>query len=237
MKLGVNIDHTATLREARKTRYPDPVVAALLAEYGGADSIVAHLREDRRHIKERDIILIRETVKIPFNLEMSTHKDIVSFAVDLKPDKATLVPERRKELTTEGGLDLTTHFEKVRKAVEKLKKEGIKVSLFIDPLKRQIERAQKIGVEAVELHTGKYVESKSRKAKKRELERLQKTALYAHSKGLFVAAGHGLEYDNVKPIARIRTIKELNIGHAIIAHAIFVGLVGAVEEMKRLITK
>jgi pyridoxine 5-phosphate synthase len=235
MKLGINVDHVATLREARKTIYPDPVVAALLAEYAGADSIVAHLREDRRHIKERDIFLIIKTVKIPFNLEMSINKDIVRFALELRPPKATLVPERRRELTTEGGLNLVVNFEKVRGAVEKLRKVGIEVSLFIDPIKTQIDRAKKIGVEVVELNTGRYSESRSESERKRELKKLKEAARYAKQKGFFVAAGHGLDYENVKSIVRIKEIEELNIGHSIISKAVFVGLAAAVEEMVNLV--
>ncbi len=237
MKLGVNIDHIATLREARKTIYPDPVVGALLAEHAGCDSIVAHLREDRRHIKERDIILIRRAVGIPFNLEMSTNKEIVAFACNLKPHKATLVPERRKELTTEGGLDLITYYSKVKKVVDKLKREGIEVSIFIDPSKSQIDRAKRLGVEVIEFNTGRYSESKSKKERKSRLTKVKEAAKYAKREGFFVAGGHGLNYENVGEIARIREIEELNIGHAIISRGIFVGLVSAVEEMIKVIRR
>jgi len=237
MKLGVNIDHAATLREARKTSYPDPVVGAMLAEGGGADSIVAHLRADRRHIKERDVFLIRDAVRVPFNLEMSTVKSIVDIALELLPDKATLVPERRQELTTEGGLDLKVNFKKVEKTVLRLKQSGIAVSLFIDPVKAQIDKAVSLGADSVELHTGKYANSKTPAGKKREKERICRWAEYAAEKGLFVAAGHGLDYENVKEIAQIKSIEELNIGHSIIARAVFEGLVPAVEEMKRLVER
>ncbi len=237
MKLGVNIDHIATLREARKTIYPDPVVGALLAEYAGCDSIVAHLREDRRHIKERDIILIRKAIGIPFNLEMSTNKEIVAFACNLKPHKATLVPERRRELTTEGGLDLVTYYSKVKKVVDKLKREGIEVSIFIDPSKSQINRAKRLGINIIELNTGRYSESKSKKERKGRLAKIKEAAKYAKKEGFFVAGGHGLNYENVGEIARIREIEELNIGHAIISRGVFVGLVSAVEEMIEIIRK
>ncbi len=237
MKLGVNVDHVATLREARKTDYPDPALGALLAEYGGCDSVVAHLREDRRHIKEEDIILIKGAIKIPFNLEMSINKDIVSFAVNLKPQKATLVPEKRKELTTEGGVDLVTHYTRVKKAVERLKKEGIEVSLFIDPVKSQIVKAKNMGVEVVEFNTGRYSESKTKTERDKEIEKLKQAVCYAKEQGFFVAAGHGLEYENVKDIVKIKEIEELNIGHSIISQAVFVGIVQAVEEMVELINK
>lgn len=235
MKLGVNIDHVSTLREARKTAYPDPVVAALLAEYAGCDSIVAHLREDRRHIKERDVVLIKEAIKVPFNLEMSINKNIVDFALYLKPQKATLVPERRRELTTEGGLDLIAHYNRIKGAVEKLKREGIGVSVFIDPVKNQIIKAKKLGLEVIEFNTGRYSENSTKTEKERELKKLREAAIYSKSKSFFVAAGHGLEYENVKDIARIKEIEELNIGHSIISRAVFVGFVNAVDEMIKLI--
>jgi pyridoxine 5-phosphate synthase len=237
MKLGINVDHIATLREARGTLYPDPVVGALLAEYAGADSIVAHLREDRRHIKERDITLIKEAVKIPFNLEMSTHKDIVDFALKVRPHKATLVPERRRELTTEGGLDLITNYNKVRRVVERLAQVGVEVSLFIDPSKTQIDRAKRIGVEVVELNTGRYSESRSELKRKREWKKLKEAARYSKQKGFFVAAGHGLDYENVKDITKIEEIEELNIGHSIICRAVFIGVTAAVEEMVDLVKR
>ncbi len=237
MKLGVNVDHVATLREARKINYPDPALGALLSEYGGCNSIVAHLREDRRHIKERDIMLIKGAIKVPFNLEMSVNKDIVAFALNLKPEKATFVPEKRKELTTEGGLDLVTHYERVKNAVERLKKEGIEVSLFIDPAKRQIVKAKKMGVEVLEFNTGRYSESKTKTKREVELKKLKQAARYAREQGFFVAAGHGLEYENVKDIVKIKEIEELNIGHSIISRALFIGIVQAVEEMVKLISK
>ncbi len=237
MLLGVNIDHTATLREARHTRYPDPAIGALMAEYGGADSIVAHLREDRRHIRERDIYLIKEIISIPFNLEMSVNKSVVDCALDLKPQKATLVPERRKELTTEGGLDVAAYPEKIKKTVERLQRAGIEVSLFIEPSRVQIDKTIKTGACFIELHTGKYADSPTAAGKKKELARIKEAARYARAKGLKVAAGHGLDYENVKKIAAIKDIEELNIGHSIISHAVYMGLISAVEKMKELVVK
>jgi pyridoxine 5-phosphate synthase len=234
MRLGVNVDHVATLREARGTVYPDPVVGALLCEYAGCNSIVAHLREDRRHIKERDIFLIKEAIKIPFNLEMSINKNIVDFALRLKPHQATFVPERRKELTTEGGIDLVKNHKEVDRATKKLQGNGIAVSLFIDPLKAQIEKARRIGAENIEINTGKYSEAKSAKTQKVELDKIKEAAKYAKKLGFFVAAGHGLDYENVKEIAKIKEIEELNIGHSIICRSVFIGLISAVEEMLSL---
>ena len=237
MRLGVNIDHTATLREARGTTYPDPVVAALLAEYAGCNSIVAHLREDRRHIKERDIVLIKKTVKVPFNLEMSINRDIVNFALGIVPNQATLVPERRKELTTEGGLDLSKKTLLIERVVSRLKSKGITVSLFIDPIKRQIGLAKRIGAEVIEINTGRFSNAKTALQRKSILSRIKDAVNYAKDKGLVVAAGHGLDYDNIKDILKIKGIEELNIGHSIISRSLFVGIVGAVEEMLDLISK
>jgi pyridoxine 5-phosphate synthase len=237
MKLGVNIDHIATLRQARGTAYPDPVVAALLAEYARATSIVAHLREDRRHIKERDILLIKKGIKIPFNLEMSINEDIVDFACSLQPEQATLVPERRLELTTEGGINLLKHYGRVEKAVRRLQANGITVSLFIDPSKPQIEKAKQIGADLIEINTGKYSEAKTAQARKHELKKIKAAAKFAKGLGFSVAAGHGLDYENIQEIAKIKEIEELNIGHSIICRAVFIGLVAAVEEMLTLITK
>ncbi|MCM8823237.1 MAG: pyridoxine 5'-phosphate synthase [Candidatus Omnitrophica bacterium] len=235
MKLGVNVDHIATLREARHTVYPAPVVGALLAEYAGADSIVVHLREDRRHIKEEDVILIKKIVKIPLNLEMSINKDIVNIALKVKPNQATLVPERRRELTTEGGIDLIKHYRRIRDVMDRLKSNKIRVSLFIDPIKEQIDKAIQLGADLIELNTGRYSESKNKKENRKWLNRIRLSAQYAKRKGLFVAAGHGLDYDNVKEIANIKEIEELNIGHSIICRAVFVGMVSAVEEMIEII--
>lgn len=237
MKLGINVDHVATLREVRATPYPDPVVAALLAEYAGCDSIVVHVREDRRHIKEEDAVIIKKTVRIPLNLEMSTNRNIVAFAQELAPYQATLVPERRRELTTEGGLDLIKNYKKVKIAIEKLKKAKIKVSVFIDPLEAQIKRAKDLGADLIELNTGRFSESKSQASSKKEIEKIKQAARFAEREGFFVAAGHGLDYENVKEIVKIKEIKELNIGHSIICRSVFIGMVAAVEEMLTLIRK
>lgn len=235
MKLGVNIDHVATLRQARLGLYPDPVVAAMISEYSGCDSIVAHLREDARHIQKRDVILIKEALKISLNLEMSIDKKIVNFALKLKPHQSTLVPEKRRELTTEGGVDLIKNSSKVAKAIASLKAKGIVVSVFIDPKKEQVKKALEIGADVIEFNTAKYSEAKSIKEAKQEVVKVKIAAEFAKTKGFFVAAGHGLNYKNVKPIAQIKAIEELNIGHSIISHAVFVGLPIAISEMKKLI--
>jgi len=235
MKLGVNVDHIATLREARKISYPDPVQGALLCEKAGCDLIVAHLREDRRHIKERDVLLIKKKIKIPFNLEMSINEEIVDFALKLKPYQATLVPERRLELTTEGGIDLIKNYRKIKEVVEKLQSKNIIVSLFIDPIETQIEKAKQLKVEHIEINTGRYSETKSKKEKEKELNKIIKATDFAKQLDLYVAAGHGLNYENVKDIAHIKDIQELNIGHSIISRAVFVGLIEAVREMISLL--
>lgn len=237
MKLGVNVDHVATLRTARGTAYPDPVVAALCAQYAGCNSLVVHLREDRRHIKERDVILIKQTIEAPLNLEMSINKDIVSFAVKLLPDQATLVPERRRELTTEGGIDLIKKASPVKKVVDKLQTAGIRVSLFIDPIKAQIRKARQLGVKLIELNTGSYSETKGASKLKRQLTKIKEAVKFARSQKLKVAAGHGLDYENVKPIAKIKGIDELNIGHSIVCRSLLVGFPVAVDEMVSLINK
>lgn len=229
--LGVNIDHVATLRQARLVSYPDPAVAALLAEKAGCSSVVAHLRKDRRHIQDEDIFLINQLTRVPFNLEMSTAPEIVEIALKLKPKQATLVPENRNELTTEGGIDLSKNYKKVSRVVEKLKKEGVFVSLFVDPVKKQIKLSQDIGAGAVEINTGRFSELKEKDKQKRELERIRKAAIFAEEKGFMVAAGHGLDYRNIEEIKTVSQIKEFNIGHSIICRALFVGLVSAVKEM------
>ena len=234
MKLGVNVDHIATLREARGTPYPDPTVAALLCEHAGCDSIVAHLREDKRHIKERDVFLIKEAIKIPFNLEMSINQDIVDYAIYIRPYSSTLVPEKRKELTTEGGLDLVKNYNRVEKAVKRLQDKGIRVSIFIDPSKRQIEKAKKIGAENIEIHTGKYADAKTDDQRKKEINKIKEAAKFAQDLEFFVAAGHGLEYENTRDIVKIKEIEELNIGHSIISRAAFVGIVTAVTQMLKV---
>lgn len=231
MKLGINVDHVATLRQARGTLYPDPVVAALLAEYAGCDSIVVHLREDRRHVKERDVIVIKEVVKIPLNLEMSTYKDIVNFACKVIPYQATLVPEKRQELTTEGGIDLIKNNKKVGEVIKKLKKAGIRVSLFIDPLKKQVKAAKDLGADLIEINTGTFSDAKTKISSKKEIQKIKEAARFGKTKGFFVAAGHGLDYENLREIVKIKEIEELNIGHSIICRSIFIGITQAVEEM------
>ncbi|MBN3039963.1 MAG: pyridoxine 5'-phosphate synthase [Candidatus Omnitrophica bacterium] len=231
IKLGLNVDHVATLRQARGTSYPDPVVAALLAESTGCDSIVVHLREDRRHIRERDVFLIKKAIKIPLNLEMSTNKQIVDIAQMIKPDQATLVPEKRKELTTEGGLDLIKNYAKVERVVKKLKNSSIKVSLFIDPFKQQIKAAKDLGAEIVEFNTAAFVEAKGKARAEKEFQKVKNACSIAEKEGFFIAAGHGIDYLNVKKIKQIKELQELNIGHSIISRSVYIGLIAAVEEM------
>lgn len=237
IRLGVNIDHVATVRQARRGREPDPVWAAIEAQLGGADGITVHLREDRRHIQERDVRLLREIVAVRLNLEMSLAEDIVRFACDIRPDEATLVPERRQELTTEGGLDVAGHEKRVQEVVTQLQQRGILVSLFIEPDVRQIECARLVGVQAVEFHTGRYANAHTPQERQQELEALWQAARRAHEAGLHVHMGHGLNYENVCAIAAIPHVEELNIGHSIVARAIFVGMRQAVREMKELICR
>ena len=234
-KLGVNVDHIATLRQARGTIFPDPVKAASICESAGADSIICHLRQDRRHIQDKDVYTLRKTVKTKFNLEMSTIEEIVKIALKVKPDEATLVPEKRRELTTEGGLDVVKNRIKVARAVERLLKKGIFVSLFIDADKRQIEASKEVGAPFIEIHTGTYAEAKDSRKKRVELNKIKEATRYAGVLGLKVNAGHGLDYTNVKDIAKIPNMEELNIGFSIISRAVFVGLDKAVREMKKLI--
>jgi pyridoxine 5-phosphate synthase len=236
--LGVNIDHVATVREARKTNEPDPVWAATLAELGGADGITIHLREDRRHIQERDLRVLMESVAVPINLELAAADDVLAIACEATPYQATLVPERREEVTTEGGLDVAGSQAKMADAVRRLKDAGVIVSLFLDPDQRQIECAAAIGADAVELHTGAYGHASTRHNVKQtqvELSKLQAASMQIRGAGLTLNAGHGLTYRNVKPIAVIEGMYELNIGHSIIARAIMVGLEQAVRDMKRLV--
>lgn len=235
IKLGLNVDHIATLREARGTSYPNPTVAALLAEYSGCDSIVVHLREDRRHIKEHDVLSIKEAVKIPLNLEMSVNKEIVAFAKKLLPNQATLVPEKRQELTTEGGINLTADYDKVKRAVKDLKKVGIKVSLFIDPVLKQVKTAKELGADLVEISTGRFSEINKPLLLAKEIQKIKGAVNFAKKLGLSVAAGHGLDYENVRKIISIEGIEELNIGHSIICRSVFTGIVAAVDEMISLI--
>jgi len=233
-KLGVNIDHVATLRQARMGKFPDPVYAAILCEKAGADSIVAHLREDRRHIQDKDIKLLRKKINTKLNLEMSIAPEILKIACKIKPFQATLVPEKRKELTTEGGLNVAANFKKISAAIEKLNKSGILVSLFIDPDKRQIKFAKKSGTKIIELHTGRYADAKNAGEKIKFLNQIKQAVAYARTQKLTVNAGHGLDYVNTKPVAKIKGINELNIGYSIICKALFVGLFKAVKEMKEL---
>jgi pyridoxine 5-phosphate synthase len=232
-ELGVNIDHVATLRQARKTYEPDPVWAAVAAELGGADGITVHLREDRRHIQDRDLRLLRETVTVKLNLELSCNRDVLAIAGQIRPDQATLVPERREEVTTEGGLDAVAHRTAVAQAVRELKTAGIHVSLFLDPVMDQIELAAELGADAVELHTGQYALTRGH-GQQDELVKLVAAGRRIRELGMALHAGHGLNYHNVQPVAKIAGMHELNIGHSIVARAVFVGLERAVREMKQL---
>lgn len=235
IRLGVNVDHVATLRQARRIDVPDPVQAALLAEKGGADGITVHLREDRRHIQDRDVALLRERIKTKLNLEMAVTAEIVRLAERFRPDDACFVPERREELTTEGGLDVFTHRAKIKEAAERLQSRGIRVSLFVDPETSQIEASREVGAHGVEIHTGRYCNTSGDKTK--ELEQVASASALAQRLGLEVHGGHGLNYQNVLPIARISEIVELNIGHSIVARAIMVGMEQSVREMKALLIK
>jgi pyridoxine 5-phosphate synthase len=231
--LGVNIDHIATVRQARGTRYPDPIYAALLAEQAGADSITAHLREDRRHIQDRDMRVLRETLQTRLNFEMACTEAMVELALQLKPHDCCLVPEQRAELTTEGGLDVIGNFVAIKQACERLTAAGIRVSIFIDPEPTQLDAAANLGAPVVELHTGAYADAAGG-GQARELTRLINAARHAAARRLIVHAGHGLHYHNVQAIAAIPEIVELNIGHAIVARALFDGMANAVRDMKRL---
>ncbi len=235
-RLGVNVDHVATLRQARRAVYPDPVVAASLAELGGAEQITVHLRLDRRHIQDRDLRLLRETCQIPLNLEMAAEEEMLRIAEDVRPDTATLVPEREGEVTTEGGLDVVAAEGKVRQAVARLTEAGIEVSIFVDPRPDQIEVAARVGARRVEIHTGLYSNARGR-AQAEKLERIRQAARIAHAAGLEVAGGHGLNYVNVVPVAAIPEMRELNIGHAIVARSVLVGMERAVREMVELIQR
>jgi len=233
MRLYVNIDHVATVREARRTDEPDPVRAAAAAEQGGADGITVHLREDRRHIQDADVRALRTAVRTVLNLELGAAPEIVRIASRLKPFQATLVPERRQEITTEGGLALGGASRKIRAAIERLTAAGIRVSLFIDPDPRTIDRAAAFGVAAVELHTGRY--ARSWRSGDAALRALRRAAAHARARGLAVHAGHGLTYDNVQPVAALRDIEELNIGHSIVSNAILLGMEQAVRRMRLLV--
>jgi len=234
--LGVNIDHVATLRQARRTYEPDPVWAAALAELGGADGITLHLREDRRHIADRDLEILCQTVTVKLNLEMACDQGVLEIACRIKPDQATLVPERREEVTTEGGLDVVGQRARVAEVVDRLRQAGISVSLFLDPDHAQIEAGAELGVHAVELHTGQYALAKPGPEQDKELETLRAAGAKVSECGMVLHAGHGLTYRNVKPVAAIHRMHELNIGHSIVARAIMVGFQQAVRQMKQLVS-
>ncbi len=234
-KLGVNIDHVATLRQARRVLYPDPIEAARICEDAGCDSIVCHLREDRRHINDNDLVSLKKRVRTRLNLEMSIAPNIVKIACKVKPDQATLVPERREEITTEGGLELSSKKKELERVIKQLVKENIQVSLFIDPEEDIIKMSKDLGAGIIELHTGAYSNAKTSEEINRQLGILKSSVRFGKNLGLIVSAGHGLNYQNVSSLGKIDGIEELNIGHSIIAHAIFVGLERAVKEMKALI--
>lgn len=236
-QLGVNVDHVATVRQARRTNEPDPVWAAVMAELGGADIITVHLREDRRHIQDRDVRVLRETVAVPLNLEMAVAEDIVHLACELKPYEATLVPERREEVTTEGGLDVMAGQERIGAAVARLQEAGVRVALFIDPEPIAIETSKTLGADAVELHTGSYSLARTPAERDKQLEALRVAAAFAHDQHLHLHVGHGLTYRNVGPVAAIAGIEQFHIGHSIVSRAVLVGMQQAVREMKQLIAK
>ena len=236
VKLGVNVDHIATLRQARREEEPSPVAAARMCLKAGADSIVAHLREDRRHMQDHDIVFLRKTVKARLNLEMSLSPSIVDIACAIKPDQSTIVPEHRQEITTEGGLDVVRHFAKAQKACRQLTRRGIIVSMFIDPDKKQIDAVRDLDVPMIELHTGVYARAFVAGRAKSHLVKLKTACAYARKLGLTVNAGHGLNYDNVYPVAAIAGMEELNIGHSIISRAVFTGLERAVKDMIKAVS-
>jgi len=235
-RLGVNVDHVATLRQARKGTDPDPVAAAALAELAGADQITIHLREDRRHIQDRDLQLLRQTVKTRLNLEMAATEEMVGIALQVQPDCVTLVPEKREELTTEGGLDVRLHRGSLKAKVELMCHSGIEVSLFIDPDVEQVKACHLVGADAVEIHTGSYCDAGTATARQEELHKIELAVRAGRKLGLKVHAGHGLNYHNVQPVAAIAGIEEFNIGHSIIARAVLVGMERAVRDMKQLLT-
>ena len=234
-RLAVNVDHVATLRQARRAKYPDPVAAAILAELGGANGIVVHLREDRRHIQDRDLELLRQTVKTHLNLEMANTEEMLSIATRIKPDRVTLVPERREELTTEGGLNVADQEMKIQDAISVLHRAGIEVSLFIDPVAHQIQAASRVGADVVELHTGIFAEAKTIEERRRQFEILKNAAKLARELALNVHAGHGVDYENVLWLREIQEIEEFSIGHAIVARAVLVGMEQAVRDMVKLL--
>jgi pyridoxine 5-phosphate synthase len=232
IRLGVNIDHVATVRQARRAQEPEPVAAAMVAVLGGADGITVHLREDRRHIQDRDVRLLRQVLTNRLNLELACVEEIVGIACEIKPDEATLVPERRQELTTEGGLDVVANEPAVAAAVKTLSAAGIEVSIFLDPDARQIALARRLGAKAIEIQTARYSEARTAEAHQRELDALKESTEYALGLGLHVHMGHGLNYTNVRPIVRIAGIEELNIGHSIVSRSVLVGMERAVRDMK-----
>jgi pyridoxine 5-phosphate synthase len=234
-RLGVNIDHVATIRQARGGMEPDPVAAAVIAELAGADGITIHLREDRRHIQDRDLKLLRETVKTKLNLEMAATREMIAIALSIKPDMCTLVPEKRQELTTEGGLDVRLNMQTIAEAVERLQEGDLLVSLFVDPDPDQIKAANKVGADCVEIHTGSFAEAKEWKSQEQELIKIENAVKLAAKLGLGVNAGHGLNYTNIKKVTAVGGIEEYNIGHSIISRAVLVGLDRAVREMVDLI--
>lgn len=234
IRLGVNIDHIATIRQQRGTRYPSVVQAALRAEQAGADAITLHLREDRRHIQDADVHMLRALLQTRMNLEMAVTDEMVGIAVQVKPQDACLVPERREELTTEGGLDVVRHFDRVKQACQQLGEAGIRVSLFIGPDEAQLDAAKAAGAPVVEIHTGTYADAENEATREEEFRRIESAVVHGVSLGLAVNAGHGLHYHNVHEIAALPGVEELNIGHAIVAHALFVGWDNAVREMKAL---
>lgn len=235
--LGVNVDHVATLRQARGTTYPDPVYAALLAEEAGADGITVHLREDRRHIQDRDVLVMMETLQTRVNLEMAVTEEMIAFAEKIKPPHCCLVPEKREELTTEGGLDVVGQYDRVKEACDRLGAAGIEVSLFIDPDEAQIAASQSAGAPAIELHTGAYADAENVQQEQEEFKRIEAGVTFGVDKQLIVNAGHGLHYHNVHPIAALPGVNELNIGHSIVARAVITGFKEAVSEMKRLMVQ
>jgi pyridoxine 5-phosphate synthase len=235
--LGVNIDHVATVRQARRTNEPDPVHAAVLAELGGADGITVHLREDRRHIQDRDVRILRQMIRVKMNLEMAVEQEIVDIALDILPEQATLVPEKREEVTTEGGLDVIGNRDRVQRTIDQLQDRDISVSLFIDPDVTQVEASADAGVEAIELHTGAFADAPTAAQADAEFDRIVAAGQAAIQRGLILNMGHGLTYRNVHRIADIDGVHELNIGHSIISHAVMVGLERAVREMKELVAR
>jgi pyridoxine 5-phosphate synthase len=237
MRLSINIDHVATLRNARGENEPDPVTAAKIVERAGADGIVCHLREDRRHMRDKDVWMLRKTVTTKLDLEMAATSEIIDVALKLRPDLVTLVPEKRRELTTEGGLDVVRLRSSLKRAILRFHDRGIPVSLFIDPVSTQIDASYDIGADMIELHTGEYAIARSNTARKHRLGEIQKMAVYGQSLGMVVNAGHGLNYSNIVPISRIKQIDEVSIGHAIIARALTVGLEKAIREMIRLVRR